>query len=527
MKHFLQLSLLTTLLCLAALTTYARTDCSGYKETYPLHYCDCYVDHTKLSKLEGINDLHFNDSIWFKTSLKTFLNDGLTLYLFSESDVQIDIYDRCTSLNALRYSVTVPKNQTRDIDKESLLQKLQENGVTELNIVIYVVFYPLTEGADCRLMCYPYNRGPQSKADDPLPILIDMTYVSAHDYDVYELKADVIPASLALYTQWNERSNLPCHLRVTRGSANGPVVAEHDFLDSQTNFYFDPMLLAAVKASSESLYMHYTHDAAAAGRIVTRDAKSSEFIEEIAVCQGKGLQLADTLLTEPTTYFYTAKWIGDSIVQHHKLQLTFTEPELQYDTLYVKSTDLPMQYHGHTIPAGGYGDYDLLVQQEGECDEHYMLHVVHQTTTEYASIDTTLCQGRSFVYKGQTYLTNTSFVDSVWVNEDLQLLTTVTVHFTAPEMEYDTLYATGTELQAGYYYAPADSYIYAAGTYVYEIIVPDDCTRHITVEMIQTPSSSLDAPSITTQPARVLIREGLMLIQRDGKTYTILGETID
>ena len=236
MKHFLQLSLLTTLLCLAALTTYARTDCSGYKETYPLHYCDCYVDHNKLSKLEGINDLHFNDSIWFKTSLKTFLNDGLTLYLFSESDVQIDIYDRCTSLNALRYSTTVSKNQTRDIDKESLLKKLQENGVTELNIVIYVVFYPLTEGADCRLMCYPYNRGPQSTADDPLPVLIDMTYVSAHDYDVYELKADVIPASLALYTQWNEPSNLPCHLRVTRGSANGPVVAEHDFLDSKTNF---------------------------------------------------------------------------------------------------------------------------------------------------------------------------------------------------------------------------------------------------------------------------------------------------
>lgn len=527
MKHYLLLSLFTALLCLSAQNASARTDCAGYKETYPLHYCDCYVDHTKLSKLDGLNDLNFNDSIWFKTSLKTFLNDGLTIYLFSESDVQVDIYQRCTSLSSLAYSFTVAKNQTRDIDKETLLKKLTENGVTELNISVYVVFYPLTEGADCRLMCYPYNRGPQSTADDPLPVLVDMTYVSAHDYDVYELKADVIPSSLALYTQWSEPSNLPCHLRITRGSADGPVVAEHDFLDSQSHFYFDPMLLASVQASGESLFMHYTHDASAAGRIVTKDAKYTEVIEEIAVCQGKGLQLADTLLTEPTTYLYSAEWISATTVQLNKYQLTFTEPELQYDTLYVKSTDLPMQYHGYTIPAGGYGDYDLLVQQEGECDEHYMLHVVHQTTTEYASIDTTLCQGRSFVYKGQTYLTNTSFVDSVWVNEDLQLLTTVTVHFTVPEMEYDTLYATGIELQEGYYYAPADSYIYAPGTYVYEIIVPDDCTRHITVEMIQTPSSSLDAPSITTQPARVLIREGLMLIQRDGKTYTILGETIE
>ena len=528
MKRFLLLSLLTTILCGTTLTMYARTDCSGYKPTYPDHYCACYYDHTKLSKLEGINDLHFNDSIWFRTSLKTFLNDGLTLYLFSESDVQIEIYDRCTAMSARRYSLTVHKNQTRDVDQETLLAKLKENGVAELNIGVYVVFYPLTEGADCRLMCYPYNHGPQSTADNPLPVLIDMTYVSAHEYDVYELKADAIPSTLALYTQWKEANNMACHLKVTRGSADGEVVAEHDFLDSESHFYFDPMLLASVQASGESLYMHYTHDASAAGRIVTKDAKASEVIEDVVVCQGKGLQLADTLLTEPTVYLYSAEWISNTKVQLNKYNLTFSAPEAQPDTIYVKSTDLPMYYRGQGyIPAGGYGDYDFTVVQEGECDERYLLHVVHQTSTEYATIDTTLCQGRSFVYKDQIYTTNTAFVDSTWLNEDVHQITSISVHFTAPEMEYDTVYATAAELAQGYYYAPADTYIYTAGAHVYEVVVPDECTRLITVEMVELPTSGLETPSLNEPSARMIIRNGVVLIQRADKIFTVLGEPVE
>lgn len=528
MKRFLLLSIVTTIACSIALNIYARTDCSGYSPSYPDHYCNCHYDHVKLSKLEGINDLTFNDSIWFKTSLKTFLNDGLTIYLFSESDVQVDIYLRCTSLSALAESFTVSKNQTRDIDQESLLAKLQENGVTQLNTGIYVVFYPITEGVECRLMCYPYNKGPQSKPEDPLPVLIDMTYVSAHDYDVYELKADVIPSTLALYTTWTEPSNFPCHLKVTRGSANGEVVAEHDFLDSGTNFCFDPMLLAQVQASGESLFMHYTHDPIASGRIVTKDGKAKEVIEDITLCQGKGLQLSDTLLTESTTYLYRAEWINETTVQLNKYNLIITEPEVEYDTIYVKSTDLPMVYRGQgQIPAGGYGDYDFTIVQEGECDERYLLHVVHQTTTEYVNIDTTLCQGRSFTYNDQTYTTNTHFVDSVWLNEDVEQLTTVNVQFTAPEMEYDTVYATAEELAKGYYYAPADTYIYASGAHVYEIIVPDDCTRLITVEMIQIPSTGVDNISAQENHSRIIIQQGVVLIQRNGQTYSILGETIE
>lgn len=525
MKRFLLLSLLTTILCGTSLTMYARTDCSGYKSSYPDHYCSCYHDHTKLSSLSGLSDLHFNDSIWFKTSLKTFLNNGLTIYLFSESDVQIEIYDRCTSMNALRYSMTVPKNQTRDVDKETLLAKLQENGVAELNIGIFVVFYPITEGAECRLMCHPYNHGPNSTIDDPLPVLVGMTYVSSYENDVYELKPEAIPTSLALYTQWTEPSNLPCKLSVT---LDGDTVAKHDFLDSETDFYFDPMLLARAKASGKSLLMHYAHDAAASGRILTREAKSSVITNDTIVCQGKGLQLADTLLTEPTTYLYSAEWVSNTKVQLKQYNLIISEPEVQSDTIYVKSTDLPMYYRGQGyIPAGGYGDYDFTVVQEGECDERYLLHVVHQTSTEYATIDTTLCQGRSFVYKDQIYTTNTAFVDSTWLNEDVHQITSISVHFTAPEMEYDTVYATAAELAQGYYYAPADTYIYTAGAHVYEVVVPDECTRLITVEMVELPTSGLEMPIVNEPSARMIIRNGVVLIQRADKIFTVLGEPVE
>lgn len=399
MKRFLQLFALTTFLCSLTLSTYARTDCSGYQSTYPDHYCDCYYDANRVSSLDALKDLRFNDSIWFKTSIKTFLNDGLTLYLFSESDVQVDIYLNCKTNNA-KYSFTVSKNQTRDIDKETLNQKLTDNGVTELNIIIYVVFHPLIEGADCRLMCYPYNKGPQSTALDPLPVLIDMTYVSAHDYDVYELQPEHIPDSYALYTQWRDENNAPCHLRVTRGSADGPVVAEHDFLDSQTYFRFDPNLLIAARAHGESLFMHYTHDASAAGRIITREASTTEEVSDTTLCKGKAIDVFGYQHTTPGIVTYAGEWVGTSMQVHlKKYNLTFIQSELQYDTLRVPIAELPMLYRGqYPIPAVGPCDFDFTIHNDGDCDERVLLHLIREYD-DYVDI----CYGETYTWEGTTY----------------------------------------------------------------------------------------------------------------------------
>ena len=399
MKRNLLLFLLSIpMLFVSVGNIYARTDCSGYKDTYPDHYCECNYDHTKIQNMSGLKNLTFNDSIWFKTTLKTFTEAGMTAYLFSESDVQVDIYQNCRTFNTM-HQFTVSKNQTRDLDHQTILDKLEQNGASSsANTVIYVLFYPLEEGADCRLMCYPYNTGPNSTAADPLPVLIGMTYVSSHANDVYELKAEAIPTTYALYTQWKEENNAPCHLKVTRGSANGPVVAEHDFLSAETYFYFDPALLAEVKASSESLYMHYDHDASAAGRIQVIEGKVTENTIDVTECQGKTYQINGTVFTESAVYT-TMAWIDATTLEKTTYNIVFTEPEAQYDTLRVHVADMPYTYQGQfTIPVSGDCDYDFTIHRDGECDERVLLHVIRMND-EYM----TICHGDAYTWHGNTY----------------------------------------------------------------------------------------------------------------------------
>ena len=388
-------------------------NCDSIREanSYPDHYCSCEYEIKPASGITNLKDVNFSDSIWFKTTLKTFTNAGMTAYLFSESDVQVDIYQNCRTTKKL-YSFTVPENQTRDLDHETILAKLEQNGVDpgSTNMTIRVVFYPVVSGADCRLMCYPYNTGPNSTPEDPLPVLVGMSYVSSYAYDVYELKAENIPASCALYTQWKEANNLTCNLTVTRGSVDGEVVAEHEFLNSSTYFRFDPNLLAEVRESGESLYMHYDHDASAAGRIITREATLKEEVTDLTLCQGKGLEAYGTVYTTPDTVTYNRAWVGTSLkVSEYKYNLTFTEPALQYDTLRVHVSDLPMLYRGqYTIPASGACDFDCLIHRDDECDEHYLLHVIREND-DYV----TVCHGESYDWNGTTYTESGSYTKTL------------------------------------------------------------------------------------------------------------------
>ena len=62
---------------------------------YADHYCACYYEYTRINSLNSLKNLEFSDSIWFKTSLETFTKAGMTAYLFSESDVQVKIFQEC------------------------------------------------------------------------------------------------------------------------------------------------------------------------------------------------------------------------------------------------------------------------------------------------------------------------------------------------------------------------------------------------------------------------------------------------
>ena len=362
---------------------------------YADHYCACNYEYTRINSLNSLKNLEFSDSIWFKTSLETFTKAGMTAYLFSESDVQVNIFQQCKNEDPA-YSFLVPKNQTRDLDHQAILDKMASFGVSNTNAVIYVLFYPVIEGAECRLMCYPYNGGPNSTPDAPLPMLLGMTYVSANSYDVYELHADAIPASYALYSHWMADNN-DCQLSITLGTAYGEEVATHDFSTSPY-YQFDPAILEEAHLTGTSLFLHYTHNNVDYGRLDVREADIEEVVTDTTICQGKSFDINGLSITEPSTYTYRA-WINNTTYGIYRYNILFSAPEAQYDTIRVNAADLPILYRNqYTIPNNGLCDFDLTIHNDGECDERYLLHVIRETEESV-----TICHGETYEWNGQTY----------------------------------------------------------------------------------------------------------------------------
>ena len=186
---------------------------------------------------------------------------------------------------------------------------------------------------------------------------------------------------------------------------------------------------------------------------------------------------------------------------------------------------MPYTYRGQeTITA--FGDYDLTIRTSGECDERYLLHVYHDIDTLYTNIDTTLCEGRIFIHNELEYTQPAILLDSSWLNMDTWQITTIDIAFTTPDMEYDTIVVKTEELLAGYYYEPADTMVYAAGDYFYEILAYNDCTRHLTLTVNEELTSAVDNLPCTEQP-RLIMRNGVVYIIRGKECFTIFGTKID
>ena len=239
------------------------------------------------------------------------------------------------------------------------------------------------------------------------------------------------------------------------------------------------------------------------------------------LCQGKSFTYNGVTYTSSTTFADTLQRDADTYIIT-SVSLTFTAPEAIPDTLALKQTALPYTYRGQeTITT--FGDYDLTIRTTGECDERYLLHVYHDIDTLYTNVDTTLCEGRIFTYKEVEYTQPAILLDSNWLNMDTWQITTIDIAFTAPEMEYDTVLVKTDDLLAGYYYEPADTTVYAAGDYFYEILTYNDCTRHLTLTVNEEVMSAVDnLPH--AERSRLIMRNGVVYILRGKDRFTLLGE---
>lgn len=226
----------------------------------PAHYCDCSEDSKTFS---FPLDLQLAKTVWYNAKLKDVKN-GITAYLYADCEVKIDLYMECIS-SYVAYSYTLSPNQTRDIDGKKIEEKIASTGVSlSDDTKVHLKIYPVG-GTGGRVICMPYNQGYHSTCSDCLAIFPEMTIVSSHADDVFYLDPAYIPTDKGLAVSWQGSDAAPCHLRITRATCDGELLAEADIVAEPYNIPIN--LLERARVDGERLYFHFSHDASAVGRI--------------------------------------------------------------------------------------------------------------------------------------------------------------------------------------------------------------------------------------------------------------------
>ena len=433
LKHYFLafcLALLSTSL-LAAIP--ANCDSLQQAKGYPEYYCDCKYDYTNFQL--PLDTVISYEPIWLKGWVSD-LYDGLSAYLHSDCDLNFEVYASCTAKEP-RYKAIFTQNEASAIDGEAIKRKLEENQVGNLDVAFYICISPIG-GKGGRLIMRKESDGMPSTCEDPLYMLPGMSLYSTQANDVYVIDPTELNELTDVILQWEPDMVSSCHLQVTSGSCDGPTIAQTT-LETDDAYVLPAADIRQALQDNENLYLHFSHAANKAGMVRCLAPIYEENYIDTLLCQGMGLAVHDTLLTEPTVYTIDTIHDYSNIYLINLYNLEFYEPDLQYDTLAFKYTQSPYLYRGqHTINKPG--NYDLTIHNPGQCDEHYQLYVYHDIDTVLQTVDTFLCYGAGFEYEKRLYQKDVSFGTATWKNTDTYQIDSLHVHFaTTPEIVYDTI----------------------------------------------------------------------------------------
>ncbi len=168
---------------------------------------------------------------------------------------------------------------------------------------------------------------------------------------------------------------------------------------------------------------------------------------DTTVCLGLGLQLSDTLVYEPGAYL-DSMMIAEDTLLHAEYHLSIGPALSINDTLRIYRSLLPYEF-ADTVLAD-FGEYDLYVREEDECDKQMHLTLLPETEYIEQTIDTTLCHGKQLSIAGVVLSEDTTVVDTVPLAEDVLGVRTWIVRFTAPKAEQVALQAKESELPLAY-----------------------------------------------------------------------------
>lgn len=410
-------------------------DCLRLQEErgFPSYYCDCKEGYTDFQL--PVDTVLSYESIWFKGWVSD-LYDGVSAYLHSDCDLNFEVYTSCTAKSP-KYQAVFAQNKANAIDGEAIKRKLEENQVGNLDIAFYICISPMG-GEGGRLIMRKESDGMPSTCDDPLYMLPGMSLYSTQNNDVYVIDPAELNSLTDIIIQWEPDKTTSCQLKVTRGSCNGPIMAQTT-LETDDAYIIPAADIRQSLSNNEQIFLHFSHAANTAGMVHCLAPEYEENYIDTLLCQGMGLELHDTLLTEPTIYTIDTTHAYANIYYINLYNLEFYEPDLQYDTLALYESQLPYLYRGQ-YAVTDFGEYDVTIHTLGQCDEQYALSVFHKIDTIITVRDTALCYGAKFEYQNRLYTENVSFESTTWKNADTYLIDSLHVYFaTTPEIVYDTI----------------------------------------------------------------------------------------
>lgn len=431
-------------------------DCLRLQEErgFPSYYCDCKEGYTNFQL--PVDTVISYQPIWFKGWVSD-LYDGLSAYLHSDCDLNFEVYASCTAKEP-RYQAIFSRNKANAIDGESIKRKLEENQVGNLDIAFYICISPMG-GEGGRLIMRKESDGMPSTCDDPLYMLPGMSLYSTQNNDVYVIDPAELNSLTDIIIQWEPDKTTSCQLKVTRGSCNGPIMAQTT-LETDDAYIIPAADIRQSLSNNEQIFLHFSHAANTAGMVHCLAPEYEENYIDTLLCQGMGLEVHDTLLTEPTVYVIDTVHTYANVYTINFYDVSFYEPELQYDTLGLYDSQLPYLYRGQ-YAVTDFGEYDVTIHTSGLCDEQYALSVYHKIDTIITVRDTALCYGAKFEYQNRLYTENVSFESTTWKNADTYLIDSLHVYFaTTPEIVHDTI--SVNERKYGRYFDTEGDYTFTA-----------------------------------------------------------------
>ena len=369
----------------------------------PYYFCDCELTSTRF---EFPFEREINDTVWFSASLND-LQQGMSAHWFGNCALTFEVYAFCTSKQPT-ITFDVPANRMYEMSITQINERLDGMGTTARELAgslePRIRVYP-HDGGSGKAYAYPYNQGPESTCEKPLPMILGMLYVCDTAEMAFKMEPENIPDKTRSFIKWFTAGNEECDFRLTLDSCNGEEIGHKVLADSLHVFWPDSAKLVAAKQAGRSVWLHTMASGDyVRGRITWYEKARYTTSTTInrTTCSGKTLT-ANLIKYERDTNFIDTIVAQFDTLRQSFVNLTFTAPQQEYDTVYLDPITIRRGYRYQ--PSGEifyeYGDYPIEIKKPNTCTRAILLSILNSNNQGVRQTEADRRKAKKIIRDGQ------------------------------------------------------------------------------------------------------------------------------